>query len=322
MNFKSMMSHTGFWVKSKSPELLVTGAIIAAMGSIILAIRATPKAQMVIGNANVKIKRIKEEMNNDNEEYPVSLGKRDLTKAYAKTVFDVGMLYLPTIVGFGLTVGGILSSHKIMKGRNMAIAAAYTTLENGFKSYRNRVAAKVGEKVENDIYRNMYSEDKEIVIDKDGNEVVTVKKVMGPHIEVDSNFSVIYDKNASNWTRDTNMVLNLLAMKEKWLNQKLIFTGALFLHEVYEELGIDIAVLGDTKAQAARCLGWIYDPSDNTRDSYISMGLFDRMGNRNEYAMDALRKNEQELFLDFNVDGDILSGKNGTKMFAKFRKVM
>ena len=52
------------------------------------------------------------------------------------------------------------------------------------------------------------------------------------------------------------------------------------LHEVYEDVGIDISSLGDNKAQASRVLGWIYDPEDTSRDSYISFGLFDRFGNK------------------------------------------
>ena len=326
-NFTGMLHKVGFWSRRKSPELLVAGSIVAAAGSIILAIRATPKAEIVVANANKRITQIKLDMTDDNKiankEYSISLGKKDLTKAYSKTAFDLGKLYLPTMIGFGLTVTGILGSHKIMKGRNVALAAAYTTIENGYRAYRDRVADKLGESIENDIYRNIHSDKKEITeLDKDGNEVTNIKNVKGPHIRVDSDFSVIYDQNAKEWIRDTNMVLNLLAMKEKYLNQKLVYSGSLFLHEVYEELGIDIYSLGEKKIQASRVLGWIYDPTDNTRDSYISMGLFDTMGNRNEYAMKALRNNEQELFLDFNVDGDILTGSNGAKTFAKFRKVI
>lgn len=325
--FGMILNKVGFWTKRKSPELLVAGAIIAAAGSIVLAIKATPKAEIVLANANTKIKRIKSDMHDDNKianhEYSVSLGKKELTKVYALTTLELGKLYLPTAIGFSLTVAGILNSHKIMKGRNMALAAAYTTLENGYRSYRERVAAKVGEAVENDIFRNMYSEKKEVTeLDANGNEITKVKAVKGPHVKVDSDFAVIYDSNAKEWLRDTNMVLNNLAMKEKWLNQKLIYTKALFLYEVYEELGIDIYSLGEKKAQASRVLGWIYDPEDNSRDSYISIGLFDRMGNRNEYAMNALRNNDQELFLEFNVDGDILTGSNGKKTFTKYRTVI
>lgn len=317
----------GFWARRKSPELLVIGAIIAAAGSIILAVKATPKAEMVLERANKNIKRIKTDMNDQNKlsnnEYSISLGKKELTGVYAKTSLNLCKLYLPTAIGFGLTVVGILSSHKIVKGRNMALAAAYTTLENGYRSYRERVAAKVGESVEKDIFRNIYSEEKEIKEEnKNGEEVTKKINKNGPHIKVDSDFTVIYDQNSKDWLRDTNMVLNNLAMKEKWLNQKLIYSGALFLHEVYEELGIDIYSLGEKKAQASRILGWIYDPKDDNLSNHVSMGLFDTMGNRNEYAMNALRNNDQELFLEFNVDGDILTGDRGKKVFTKYRKVI
>lgn len=325
-NFGSMFNKVMFWGRRRSPELLVAASIIAAAGSIVLAIKATPKAELVLEKANKDLKRIKSDMNDDNKiankEYSVSLGKKELTKVYAKTSLELGKLYLPTAIGFGLTVTGILGSHRIMKGRNVALAAAYTTLENGYRSYRERVAAKVGEKVERDIFRNVYEEDKEVIVDKDGNEVFTIKKVKGPHVKVDSDFAVIYDSNAKDWQRDTNLNLNLLALREKYLNQKLQYEGAVFLHEVYEEIGIDISSLGESKLQASRILGWIYDPADDTRDSYISFGLFDRMGNRTEATMEALRNNDQELFLEFNVDGDILTGINGSKTFTKYRRVI
>lgn len=325
--FGMIFNRVGFWTKQKSPELLVAGSIVAAAGSIILAIKATPKAEQLLKITNNDILVIKEKMNDDNllanDQYSISTGRKELTKVYAKTSFELGKLYGPTIIGFGLTVGGILGSHKIMKGRQVALAAAYTTLENGYRSYRERVAAKVGSNVENDIFRNVYGEKKDVIeIDKDGNEVTKNKTVKGPHVNIDSDFAIIYDRSAKDWLRDTNMVLNTLAMKERYLNQRLVYTGSLFLHEVYEDLGIDINSLGEKKAQASRVLGWIYDPSDETRDSYISFGLFDRMGNKNEYAMNALRKNEQELFLEFNVDGDILTGNGGKKMFTSYRTVI
>ena len=248
----TVLHKIGFWGRRKSPELLVAGAIISAAGSIILAIRATPKAEMIVYKANTEIKRIKTDMQDDNKiankEYSVSLGKKELTRVYAKTVFEVGKVYLPTVFAFSLTTAGILGSHKIMKGRNMALAASYTVLENGYRSYRERVAAKVGKDVENSIFRNMYEEEREVIeLDKDGNEVTTIKKVNSPHVQVDSDFVVVYDNRSANWQRDTNMNINLLAMKEKLLNHKLQYGGAVFLHEVYEELGIDISTLGDSK---------------------------------------------------------------------------
>lgn len=324
--FTGLLNRVGFWTRRKSPELLVAGAIVAAAGSIILAIRATPKAEVIVKKANEDISKIKSDMSDDNKlangHYSLKAGKKDLTRVYFGTAYKLGKLYLPTVIGFGLTVTGILSSHKIMRGRNVALAAAYTTLENGYKSYRNRVAAKVGEKVENDIFRNIYESNKDIVIDKDGEEVVVNAPVKGPHVQVDSDFTVIFDNTSRDWYRDTHFNVETLRNKEKWLNRKLVHSGALFLHEVYEELGIDISSLGEQKIQASRILGWIYDTQDPTRDSYISIGLFDKMGNNTQYTMDAIRNNDQELFLEFNVDGDILTGSNGKRTFMKNRNVI
>lgn len=325
--FLGLLHKVGFWTRKKSPELLVAGAIVAAAGSIILAIKATPKAERILLVANKEIHAIKENMSDDNKiangEYSVKEGKKELTKAYLKTGFEFVKLYTPTAIGFGLTVAGILSSHKIMKGRNVALAAAYTTLENGYRAYRSRVADKVGNEIEGKLFRNEYSENREVTeIDKNGKEVTKTKKVNGPHVKIDSDFTVIFDKHARDYQYDTNLNLNLLSAKEKYLNFLLARNGSVFLHEVYEHFGIDIAVLGDQKTQASRVLGWIYDPSDPTRDSFISCGLFDQLGNKNEYAMQALRENHTELFLEFNVDGDILTGANGARTFMKDRKVI
>ncbi|MFU8786311.1 MAG: DUF6353 family protein [Candidatus Izemoplasmataceae bacterium] len=325
--FSIIANRVGFWTKAKTPELLVAGAIIAAAGSIILAIKATPKAEIILEKSNNEIKRIKADMIDEhkiaNKEYSISDGKKELTKVYGKTTIELGKLYLPTAIGFSLTVSSILGSHKVMKGRNMALAAAYTTLENGYRAYRGRVAAKVGESVEKDIFRNVYSEKREVIeTDKNGKEVVKVKNVNVPHVDVDSDFTVIYDKNSLGFTRDANLNLNKLAMNQKYLNQRLQTNGALFLYEVYNDIGIDISTLGEDKVKASRTLGWIYDPSDDTRDSYVSFGLFDQNGNRNEYATSVLRNNDQEIFLEFNVDGDIFNGYNGNKSFTRYRKVL
>lgn len=327
LNILQVLNKTGFLVRRKSPELLVAAAIIAAAGSIILSVRATPKADLVLAKANNDIATIKSLMNDDNKiankEYSVSLGRKELLRVYAKTAYSLGKLYLPTAICFGITVGGVLGSHNILRGRNMALAAAYTVSENGYKAYRDRVAGRIGSELEQDIFRGISSKDITVIEkDEDGNDVVNVTTVKGPHINVDSDFSVIFDRNAKDWYRDTHLVLNNLAIKEKYLNDRLVAYGALFLHEVYAELGIDIYTLGDRKNQASRVLGWIYDPSDNTRNSYISFGLFDRFGNRNEYAMSALRGNAQELYLEFNVDGDILTGDGGGKTFTKYRKAI
>src|SRR5690606_1413092 len=92
-------------------------------------------------------------------EYSLPVLKRELFGAYSKAVWEYTKLYAPTALTFSLSVFSMLTSHKIMRGRNLALASAYTALENVYSGYRERVKAKIGEKAEQEIFRNIYSED-------------------------------------------------------------------------------------------------------------------------------------------------------------------
>ena len=47
-----------------------------------------------------------------------------------------------------MSLTGIIASHGVLKNRNVAIAAAYATIDKSFKEYKSRVIDKVGEGVE------------------------------------------------------------------------------------------------------------------------------------------------------------------------------
>ena len=323
----SVIHKVGFWTRRKSPELLLASGIIAAGGAIFLAIKATLKLEGVVKQSNAKIKFVKDKMADEDKlatgEYDIKLLKRDLTKVYAKSAAKIGKLYLPAAAVFGASISALLGSHKIMKGRNAALAAAYTILDNGYKSYRERVAQKIGDVAEKEVFRNIYDETKEVTtVDKDGNEKTTTKKVKTAHLDTDSDFSYLFDESNPDWSKSGRSNLDFLLGKEKWLNQKLIAQGYLFLNDVYTTLGVEPSMVGERKMQAARILGWIYDPEDDTIDSYVSFGLADKEGNLNQQTMDMLRAGERNVYLEFNPDGDILTGSNGRKTFTKYARVL
>lgn len=324
MKGKTLMSvvhKVGFWTRRKSPELLLAGGIVAAGGAIFLAVKATLKLEGVVKQSNNNIKVVKDKMATG--EYDSKVLKKDLTKVYAKSAVRIGKLYLPAAAVFGASISALLGSHKIMKGRNAALAAAYTILDNGYKSYRERVARKIGDVAEKEVFRNIYDETKEVTtIDKDGNEKTTMKKVKTAHLDADSDFSYLFDESNPDWSKSGRSNLDFLLGKEKWLNQKLVAQGYLFLNDVYTTLGVEPGMVGERKTQAARVLGWIYDPADDTIDSYVSFGLADKEGNLNQETMDMLRAGERSIYLEFNPDGDILTGSNGRKTFAKYARVL
>ena len=323
--FKSLgpvVHKIGFWGRRHSPELLISGAIITMIGGVVSAVVATTKLDKTIKPFNDRIDKIKKSLAKstaEKNELAIRNEKKELTKTYFKAGLQIAKLYLPTALCIGTSATCILGSHKIMKGRNLALAAAYTTLENGYSAYRKRVQDKLGAEAEDKIYKDVRKEKVEVVDPETGKKKLVTKEM--PHVDKDANFYVVYCASNCGWTKHALLNFKWLMGQQCWLNEKLRRDGYLFLSDVYDALGYDIAYLGAKRAQAAHCLGWIYGPKDDTRDSYVSFGIT-KPGT--DVPLPEIAKqieaNEPDFFLNFNVDGDILTGNNGKKKFTDYAK--
>lgn len=307
-----------FWARQHSPELLVTGSLITMAGSVVSAIFATRKLDSKIQPHNIKIEQIKNNLKDDNAIQngivSVKEAKKELTLEYLKTGWDITKLYLPSTLCFVAGASCILGSHKIMKGRNLALAAAYSTLEKGYSAYRERVKNKYGEEAEEKIYKDIHKEKIEKV-DESGKTKTISKELSHDNHE---NFSVLYSYgNLGFEPGSAQLNFHFLMDQQSWLNKKLQHQGYLFLSDVYEALGFGIDYLGKERARASHILGWRYDPTDPTIDSYVSFGLT-QPGTTIATAQTEkqLYCNEPSFWLDFNFDGDILTGKNGKKDYT------
>lgn len=319
-NISTLFAKTKFWTKKHSPELLIAGAVISAVGSVVLACFATKKAEKIVKDGKLLItnERRNLEIKKDNPNIKpeeINAGKRSLTMAYVKTGGKLLAVYSPAVLTLGLSISCMLGSHHILRNRNIALAAAYTTLDNGYRAYRKRVQEKLGEEVEEKIYKDVRKEKVEYV---DENGKKKTKTVEVPHAHKDENFCVLYGCGNRCWERSALLNFNFLVTTQAFLNRKLQMQGYLFLNEVYDALGFDVGMLGKEKAQASHSLGWIYDPNDSTRDSYVSFGIthpgtdvaLPKVSKQIEY-------NEPEFWLEMNVDGNIL---NGEKIFVDYAK--
>lgn len=323
MNIGTFLSKVNFWSKKHSPELLIAGSIISMTASIALAIYSTTKLDKTLEPFNKKIDQIKKDLKDDNKiqnkEIDIKESKKELALTYGKAALKVTALYLPSALFFTSSIACTLGSHKIMQSRNLALAAACTTLEQSYRAYRDRVKEKIGEEAEEKIFKNIYKEEKEIIDPETGK--VKTKKVDSPHIQEDHEWNVIFDCGNHCWERDALMNYDFLMMKQDYLNQKLKRQGYLFLHDVYDELGFTTAMLGAQKARASRILGWIYDPTNPKRNCYISFGLT-QPGTRVALpkVAEQIQRNEPSFWLNLNPDGDILSGEYGKETFMKYAK--
>lgn len=131
MNLKTMAKSVWAGAKKHSPEILIGMGIAGAASSVIFAVKATPKAMILL------------------EEKRQELGVEKLeAKEIIKTAAPV---YIPTAVSFGVSVACIVGASSVNARRNAALTAAYTLSESTLRTYRDKVLETVGEDKEREI---------------------------------------------------------------------------------------------------------------------------------------------------------------------------
>ena len=292
----------GFKVRKHSPEILVAAGVVGVVASGVMACKATLKVDQVTEQTKKDVTRIHEATEKGvtaaGEKYSVEDSKKDLTIVYAQTGLKFAKLYGPSVVLGAASIACILTSHKILRTRNVALAAAYTAVDQGFKDYRKRVVERFGEELDRELKYNIKAKEvEETVVDENGEEKVVKKTVNVVDSEIPgySPYAKFYDDGCEGWTKDPELNLMFLIRQQNYANEKLQKKGYLFLNEVYEMLGIQ-------KTQAGQIVGWTYDKNCPQGDNYVDFGIYDT---HKEGSRDFVNGIERTILLDFNVDGDI-----------------
>lgn len=179
----------------------------------------------------------------------------------------------------------------------MALAAAYTAVDRGFKEYRARVAERFGEEAEFQLRHNIKAKEiVETVIGEDGKEKEVKKTVNVMDPPMPSEFARFFNESCGSWSKEAEYNLMFLRAEQNYANDRLRARGYLFLNEVYDRLGIP-------PTKAGQIVGWVYDPDSPDGDSYVDFGIYDVY---NERSQDFVNGYERNILLDFNVDGNIL----------------
>ncbi len=142
----SVAAKGGLKVKKCSPEILVVAGIGAIIGGGILACRATLKARGIQVERSEKMDLIDETReNNDSDVYSDQDYKNDKRIVNMQTAWAYVKLYGPSVALGVAGTAAILGGHNILKGRNIALVAAYEALQKGYEQYRARVCDELGE---------------------------------------------------------------------------------------------------------------------------------------------------------------------------------
>ena len=290
----------GFKIKKASPEIMVVAGVVGVVTSTVMACKATTKVNDILEETRKQVDDVHNVLDSDvvsEDEYNNDDAKKDLAIIYAQAGVKLIKLYAPSVIVGALSITGILASHKILKKRNVALTAAYATIDRSFKEYRGRVVERFGKELDRELRYNIKAQEiEEKTVDKDGNEIVEKKTISVVDPNMYSDYARIFDNGSMGWTKDPEYNLMFLKLQQNQANDRLRAQGYLFLNDVYDMLGIP-------RTKAGQIVGWIYDEDNPVGDNFVDFGIYDIY---NEKACDFVNGRERSIVLDFNVDGNIL----------------
>lgn len=294
---KRSLIKAGFKVKKHSPEILVVVGVAGVVTSTVMACKATTKAGDILEEHKNQMNAIDQVVKMDRNDYTEEDHKKDTTIVYTQTAIKFVKLYSPSIMIGVLSLGCIIYSHNILNKRNAALAAAYATVDRGFKEYRGRVVERFGKELDHELRYNIKAQEFEKTeVDKKGNEKVVKETVNVADPNLYSDYARFFDDGCNGWSKDPEQNLTFLKCQQAYANEKLKANGYLFLNDVYKMLGIPAT-------KAGQIVGWIYDEKNPIGDNFVDFGLYDM---NKPVVRDFVNGYERTILLDFNVDGNIL----------------
>lgn len=285
---------TGLKVRKYSPEILVVTGTVSVIAGVVLACKATLKAEEVLDKHQEEMDVVREATTrvteNGTQEYTDKDRKRDTAVVYAHTVGRFIKLYAP---GAGFTLLGIgcyLGAYGILKKRNVALMAAYKALESAFADYRKRVIEDIGEEKDREYRYGVKPAELTDTISMDGSEKTEYTGYIFDDGRPASMYARLFSpKTSTQWNPSNSVNLMNLNLWQNWSNDLFTAKGWVDLNTVYEMLGFE-------PTKAGQIVGWVKN-NPNGGDNYINFRI--QQVYISEYG-------HIGYLIDPNVDGIIL----------------
>ena len=290
-------------LKKAAPTIMIVGGVAGIIGSGVLACKATLQVEDIVDDAKESLDDIHYALANyDGERYSEEDAKKDTAIVYGRAAMQLLRVYGPSIVMGAASIGLILTSHHVMKQRNLALMSAYETIKTGFDEYRKRVREELGEDKDRVFRYGLKTE--ELVREEEGvpGQRGRKKKIKEEIHTFDPNDVSIYarffDEGSTEWEKG-NPEYNLMKVKtvQTWANDYLHSNGYLFLNQVYDALGFPRTTDG-------QLVGWILGMGDD----YVDFGIYTNAFKDDPdgaVKRDFINGRENCILLDFNVAGPI-----------------
>ncbi len=198
-------------MKKHSPEILTGIGIAGMITTTVLAVRATPKAMVLI-----------------EERYRDEPDERPRWKTYIKGAWPC---YVPAAVTGIISITCLIGASSVNFRRNAALATAYTLSESALKEYQEKVIETIGEKKEQSV-RDAVAKDR---IDRNP---VSSREV----IITERGNTLCYDVISGRYFKSD---IDKLKKVENELNRRMRDEIYISLNEFYYEIGLNPTSIGD-----------------------------------------------------------------------------
>ena len=198
-------------IKKHSPEILTGIGIAGMITTTVMAVRATPKALILI------------------EERKEEIGAEKLEAM--DTVKTTWACYIPAAITGTLSVACLIGASSVNARRNAALATAYTLSESALKDYQGKVIEMFGEK-KNEAVKDAVAKDK---VEK--NPVVSREVII-----TEKGNTLCYDAISGRYFKSD---IEKIKKAECELNRQMLDDMYVSLNDFYYEIGLDSVKLGD-----------------------------------------------------------------------------
>lgn len=212
--------------KKHSPEILTGLGIAGMVTTVIMAVKATPKALQKIEEAGEE--RYKNDMENETFTPMTTVDK----------VKVAWRCYVPAAVVGVASIGCLVGASSVNVRRNAALATAYALSESTLKEYQEKVVEQIGEKKEREV-RDAIAKD---YVDKNPIENT-------PIIITEKGNTLCLDKLTGRYFKSD---MDTLKKAENELARQMRYDSYVSLNEFYDLIGLDHIDIGYD-------LGWNID---------------------------------------------------------------
>lgn len=211
LNWSKMANDIRSGLQKHSPEILTGIGIAGMITTTVLAVRATPKALLLIEE-----KKTEEDVD---KLKPVEVVRMTWT------------CYIPATVTGALSIACLVGASSVSLKRNTALATAYSLSESALKTYQEKVIETIGEKKEkeirDEIAKGQLKKDplvnKEVIVTGKG-ETLCYDTISGRYFKCD---------------------IEKIRRVEAMLNKELYSSMYVSLNDFYYEIGLRSTELGD-----------------------------------------------------------------------------